>query len=130
MSNKERLFEIMSRVDKTFKPVLNENFVNGENDNILDEDINSYAYIMKTFPGHAKNNNPINSPQYKWYINVLNFIQENNNEKLKADLIKFFQTNFLGLDYGNEEQKDINLINWWLSSEQQEFITDELNINP
>jgi hypothetical protein len=119
-NSKQRLFEIMQKLDKTFKPNLNE---------ILDGNNITYNEIINNFPGHAKNTNPIDSPQYKWYVSVFNFINNNNDITQKVELVKFFQNNFLGLDYGDGSESNEELINWWLSPDEQEFIKDELNIN-
>ena len=108
-NDKQRLFEVMERVAPNF----------GEN---------NYKKIMNDFPGHAKYVNPVDSPQYKWYQEVLEFMQGNNPIEQKAELVKFFQNNFFGIDYG-EFQSDEELVNWWLSPEEQKFIADEMNPN-
>jgi hypothetical protein len=108
-NNKIRLFEVMERVAPNFNQ-------------------NNYKKILADFPGHAKYVNPIDSPQYKWYQEVMNFMQGNNNVDEKAELARFFQTDFLGLDY-DILQTPAETVSWWLSPEQQEFITGEMNIN-
>ena len=126
-SNKQRLFEVMHKVNPDFKPKLNEELLTVSNSESVNEDFtNSYDEIINSFPGHARQTNSIDSSQYKWFVNVLNFISSNNNDiNQKAELIKFFQNNFLGLDYGDFNSNE-ELINWWLSPEQQEFIKGEL----
>jgi len=127
-NNKQRLFEVMHKVNPDFKPKLNEELLTVSNSESVNEDFtNSYDEIINSFPGHARQTNSIDSSQYKWFVNVLNFISSNNNDiNQKAELIKFFQNNFLGLDYGDFNSNE-ELINWWLSPEQQEFIKGELN---
>jgi len=110
--NRQRLFEVMGRLDKTFNS--NEN---------------TYQSIISGFPGHAKYINPIDSPQYKWYEKVLQFINGNNNVYQKEELVKFFQNDFLGMDY-DILQTPAETVSWWLSPEQQEFIKGELNATP
>jgi hypothetical protein len=117
--DKNRLIEVMSRLDKTFKPKLNE-----EINPMGTED--SYDRIINEFPGHAKYVNPVDSPQYKWYLRALNFIQGNNDINQKAELVKFFQNNFFGIDYGEFKTPE-ELVAWWLSPEEQKFIKDEMN---
>jgi hypothetical protein len=107
--NKQRLFEVMERVAPNFSQ-------------------NTYKKILNDFPGHAKYVNPQDSPQYKWYQEVMDFIQGNNNVNEKAELIQFFQNNFLGVDY-DILQTPAETVSWWLAPEQQEFITGELNSN-
>jgi len=121
-NDKQRLVEVMQRLDKTFKPKLNEDINSIETND-------SYKKIKNEFPGHAKYVNPIDSLQYKWYQRVLNFIQGNNNVYEKEELIKFFQNYFLGMDY-DILQTPAETVSWWLSFEQQEFIKDELNSEP
>jgi hypothetical protein len=118
-TTRRRLFEVMARLDKTFKPKLNEGpgFDGGRK---------SYADIMNGFPGHARQSNPVDSPQYKWYVDVLDFMNGDNNVNQKAELAKFFQNDFLGLDY-DILQTPAEVVSWWLSPENQEFITNELN---
>jgi hypothetical protein len=43
-------------------------------------------------------------------------------------LIKFFQNDFFGMDYG-EFQTPEELVNWWLSPENQKDVEDEMNPN-
>lgn len=118
-NSKQRLFEVMGRLDKTFKSKLNEDITStGTYD--------SYKKIKNEFPGHAKSVNPIDSPQYKWYQRVLNFIQGNNNVYEKEELVKFFQNSFIGMDY-DILQTPAEAVSWWLSPEQQEFIKGEMN---
>ena len=118
-NSKQRLFEVMGRLDKTFKSKLNEDITStGTND--------SYEKIKNEFPGHAKYGNPIDSPQYKWYQRVLNFILGDNNVYEKEVLIKFFQNNFIGMDY-DILQTPSEAVSWWLSPKQQEFIKGEMN---
>jgi hypothetical protein len=107
---KKRLFEVMQRVAPNFSQ-------------------NNYRKILNDFPGHAKNSNPIDSPQYKWYQEVLQFMQGNNNVNEKSELVKFFQNNFLGMDY-DILQTPAETVSWWLAPEQQEFIKGELNATP
>ena len=112
--NKQRLFEVMGKLDETFNS-------NG----------NTYQSIISNFPGHAKETNPIDSPQYKWYESVMKFMNGNsthNNVYQKAELAKFFQNNFLGMDY-DPLQTPAETVNWWFSPEHQEFIKGELNSN-
>ena len=85
-----------------------------------------YKKILADFPGHAKYVNPQDSPQYKWYQEVMNFMQGNNNVNEKAELARFFQTDFLGLDY-DILQTPAETVSWWLAPEQQEFIAGEMN---
>jgi hypothetical protein len=117
--SRQRLFEVMSRLDNTFKPKLNEDLGFGGGQK-------SYAEIVNGFPGHARQSNPVDSPQYKWYVDVLNFIEGNNNVNEKSELVKKFQNEFLGLDY-DVLQTPAEHVSWWLSPENQEFIRDELN---
>jgi hypothetical protein len=117
--DKNRLIEVMSRLDKTFKPKLNEDINSTETND-------SYDRIINEFPGHAKYVNPVDSPQYKWYLRALSFIQGNNDISEKAELVKFFQNNFFGIDYGEFNTPE-ELVAWWLSPEEQKFITDEMN---
>lgn len=105
--SKQRLFEVMQRVAPNFTQ-------------------NNYKKILTDFPNHAKYVNPVDSPQYKWYQEVLQFIQGNNNVNEKAELAKFFQNNFLGIDY-DILQTPAETVSWWLSPEQQEFIKGEMN---
>lgn len=107
--SKQRLFEVMERVAPNF----------GQD---------KYKLIMNSFPGHAKYVNSVDSPQYKWYQQVLNFIQGDNNVNEKAELVKFFQNDFLGVDY-DILQTPAETVSWWLSPEQQEFIVSEINSN-
>jgi hypothetical protein len=87
---------------------------------------NSAEGLIFDFPGHARQSNPVDSPQYQWYVKVLNFVNGNNNVYEKAELIEFFQNNFIGMDY-DVLQTPAEAVSWWLSPEQQEFIKDELN---
>ncbi len=118
-NNKQRLFEITQRLDKTFKPKLNEDIISTGTED-------SYDRIIKEFPGHAKYVNPVDSPQYKWYLRALSFIRGNNDINEKAELVKFFQNNFFGIDY-SEFKTPEELVAWWLSPSEQEFIKDEIN---
>jgi hypothetical protein len=123
-NTKQRLFEVMGKVNENFKSKLNENYI--EQQPIQNSE--SFNIIMSKFPGHAKLVNSINSPEYNWYQSVLNFVKGNENPNEKAELIKKFQNYFLGLDYGDFNSNE-ELINWWLSDEQQNFIVNELNID-
>jgi hypothetical protein len=124
---KQLLFENMAKLNPTFKPKLNEDMGYSYEPPMLKSQPNdSYKKIMSDFPGHAKSANPIDSPQYKWYQRVSKFIQGNNNVNEKAELVKFFQNNFLGMDY-DILQTPAETVSWWLSPEQQEFIKDEMN---
>jgi hypothetical protein len=135
-ATKQRLFEVMSRLDKTFKPKLNEDMFSVEDamkkrhygleNGTLKPAARSYSDIVNSFPGHARQSNPVESPQYKWYADVLDFVNGNNNIDEKTELIKKFQNEFLGLDY-DILQTPAEMVSWWLSPENQEFITDELN---
>jgi len=87
---------------------------------------NSAEGLIFDFPGHARQSNPVDSPQYQWYVKVLNFVNGNNNVYEKAELIEFFQNNFIGMDY-DVLQTPAEAVSWWLSPEHQEFIKDELN---
>jgi hypothetical protein len=118
-ATRQRLFEVMSRLDKTFKPKLNEEAGFGE-------DRKSYSEIVNSFPGHARQSNPVGSPQYQWYADVLDFVNGDNNIDEKTELIKKFQNEFLGLDY-DILQTPAEMVSWWLSPEEQEFISGELN---
>jgi len=107
--NKQRLFEVMERVAPNFNQ-------------------NNYKKILADFPSHAKYVNPVDSPQYKWYQEVLQFMQGNNPVEQKSELVKFFQNHFIGMDY-DVLQTPAETVSWWLSPEQQEFIVGELNSN-
>jgi hypothetical protein len=107
--NKQRLFEVMERVAPNFSQ-------------------NNYKKILTDFPGHAKYVNPPDSPQYKWYQEVLQFMEGNNPVEEKAELARFFQSHFLGVDY-DVLQTPAETVSWWFSPEQQEFIAGELNPN-
>jgi hypothetical protein len=87
---------------------------------------NTAADLIFDFPGHARSTNPPDSPQYKWYQKVMQFVQGDNNVNEKAEIIQFFQNNFLGMDY-DVLQTPAEMVSWWLSPEEQEFITGELN---
>jgi hypothetical protein len=107
--DKQRLFEVMERVAPNFSG-------------------NDYKKILADFPGHAKYINPVDSPQYKWYEEVLEFMQGNNPIEQKAELVKFFQNDFWGVDYGDFQTPEEH-VNWWLSPEEQKSIKDEMNSN-
>ena len=47
-NSKQRLFEVMARLDKTFKPKQN------ISENIMNEVSDSYEEIMNSFPGYCK----------------------------------------------------------------------------
>jgi hypothetical protein len=109
-NRKQRLFEIMERVAPNFSQ-------------------NTYQKILNDFPGHAKYTNPVDSLQYKWYEEVMEFMTGNNPIEQKSELVKFFQNHFLGVDYG-EFNTPKEQVDWWLAPEQQEFIKGELNATP
>ena len=103
-----------------------DNAVFTNEDNLMGDKKITFKEIMSEFPGHAKQTNPVNSPQYIWYSKVLDFINGDNNVYEKEELIKFFQNNFLEMDYGIL-QTPAETVSWWLSPDQQEFIEGELN---
>lgn len=99
--------------------------INEVNEELLQNTRKSFKELM-SFTGYAKKVNPVDSPEYKYYIDVLNFVNGNNNVYEKAELIKKFQNEFLGIDY-DILQTPAEMVAWWLSPEQQGFIKSELN---
>ena len=123
---KQLLFENMAKLNPDFK-MINEIVFDDVNLNSVKVGGESFEKIKRDFPGHAKSVNPIDSPQYKWYKEVFDFMDgEYNNVFEKAELVKFFQNNFLGMDYG-VLQTPAETVGWWLSPEHQEFIKGEMN---
>lgn len=85
-----------------------------------------YDELINSFPGHARQKNPVDSPQYQWYVKAVDFVQSTNNIHQAAEVVKFFQNDFLGMDY-DDRDSDEEMVKWWLSDEEQSFIRDELN---
>jgi hypothetical protein len=86
-----------------------------------------YDELINSFPGHARQKNPVDSPQYQWYVKAVDFVQSTNNIHQAAEVVKFFQNDFLGMDY-DDRDSDEEIVKWWLSKEEQDWIRDELNI--
>lgn len=93
----------------------------------LDEISIGYGYdeLMKSFPGHARLENPIDGEHYQWYLKAVEFVRSTDNIHQAAEVVKFFQNNFLGMDY-DDTDTDEEIVKWWLSDEEQDWIRDEI----